>query len=153
MAELKSELLFEISADLETAQEIGATPHGTRRIISVTGGSFAGPKLKGEVLPGGGDWLVVRPDGAFELDVRATLRTDDGHLIYTYYRGMLHAPPEIMQRMRQGERDIDPSEYYFRTTPVFETGSEKYDWLNRIVSVGIGRRTATGVAYTVYAIL
>ncbi len=153
MAELKSELLFESSADLEAAQEIGATPHGTRRIISVTGGSFAGPKLQGEVLPGGGDWLLVRPDGAFELDVRATLRTDDGHLIYTYYRGILHAPPEIMQRMRQGERDIDPSEYYFRTTPVFETGSEQYDWLNRIVSVGIGRRTATGVAYTVYAIL
>lgn len=153
MADLKSELLFEISADLEAAQEIGTTPHGTRRIVYVTGGSFTGPRLKGEVLPGGGDWVRDRPDNAFELDVRITLRTDDDHLIYTSYRGILYAQPDIMQRMRQGERDIDPSEYYFRTTPVFETGSEKYDWLNRIVSVGIGRRTATGVAYTVYAIL
>ena len=153
MADVKTALLFETSADLDIPQDIGATPHGTRRIISVTGGSFAGPKPQGEVLPGGGDWLVVRPDGACELDVRATLRTDDGHLIYTSYRGMLHAPPEIMQRMRQGERDIDPSEYYCRTTPVFETGSEKYDWLNRIISVGVGRFTQTGVAYTMYAIL
>ena len=153
MADLKSELLFEIRADLEPAQEIGTTPHGTRRIIYVTGGSFEGPRLKGEVLPGGGDWLLVRPDGASELDVRATCRTDDGHLIYPYYRGILHAPPEIMERMRQGERNIDPSEYYFRTTPVFETGSEKYAWLNRIVAVGVGERTQTGVAYTVYEIL
>ena len=105
------------------------------------------------LLPGGGDWLLVRPDGASELDVRATLRTDDGHLIYMYYRGILSRPPAVMERMRQGERDIDPSEYYFRTTPVFETGSEKYDWLNRINSVGVGRFTQSGVAYTVYAIL
>ena len=88
-----------------------------------------------------------------QLDVRATARTDDGHLIYIWYRGIMHAPPEILERMIQGERDIDPSEYYFRTTPVFETGSEKYRWLNRIVAVGVGRRTETGVAYTVYEIL
>jgi len=65
----------------------------------------------------------------------------------------MHAPPEVLGRMLEGERDIDPSEYYFRTTPVFETGSEKYGWLNRIISVGVGRRTETGVAYTVYEIL
>ncbi len=155
MAELKSELLFETSADLDATsrQELANTPHGTRRIVSAPRGVFAGPKLQGVLLPGGGDWLLVRPDGASELDVRATLQTDDGHLIYMYYRGILSRPPAVTERMRQGERDIDPSEYYFRTTPVFETGSEKYDWLNRIVSVGIGRRTATGVAYTVYAIL
>ena len=72
MADLKSELLFEISADLEIPQAIGTTPHGTRRIVPVTGGSFAGPKLKGEVLPGGGDWVLTRPDNARELDVRIT---------------------------------------------------------------------------------
>ncbi len=89
-----------------------------------------------------------------------TLKTDflcdlsaDGYLVYVYYRGILHAPPDIMQRMRQGERDIDPSRYYFRTTPVFETASEKHGWLNRIVAVGVGRRTQTGVAYSVYEIL
>jgi hypothetical protein len=113
MADLKSELLFEMSADLDATsrQELAHTPHGTRRIVSGPGGVFEGPKLKGVLLPGGGDWLLVRPDGASELDVRTTLQTDDGHLIYMSYRGILYRPPAVMERMRQGERDIDPSEY------------------------------------------
>ena len=152
MAELKSELLCELSVDLEEPQDMGATPHGVRRIYRVKGGTFAGPKLKGEVLPGGGDWLLLRPDGAGELDVRATMRTDDGHLIYTYYRGILAASPEVGQRILQGET-LDPSQYYFRTAPCFETASEKYGWLNRIVAVGIGKLAPNWVGYTVYAIL
>jgi len=152
MAELKTELLYEVSVDLEEPQEVGATPHGVRRVYCVKGGTFEGPKLKGEVLPGGGDWFLFRPDGAGELDVRATVRTDDGHLIYTYYRGILHAPPEVMQRILAGEA-VDPSEYYFRTAPYFETASEKYGWLNRIVAVGVGRVIPNGVSYTVYAVL
>ena len=151
MAELKTELLYEMSVDLEDAQEIGATPHGVRRIYYVKGGTFEGPKAKGQVLPGGGDWLLLRPDGAGELDVRATARTDDGHLIYAYYRGIIQASPEVAQRMIRGET-VDPSEYYFRTTPVYETGSEKYGWLNRIVAVAVGRIKPNWVGYTVYAI-
>jgi hypothetical protein len=154
MAGVNTEFLFEVTADLErdTVQELSGTPRGVRRILYVRGGSFAGPKLKGEVLPGGGDWLLVRPDGVREVDVRSTLRTDDGHLIYVTYRGIIHSSPEVTQRMAQGEV-VDPSEYYFRTAPFFETGSEKYAWLNRLVGIGIGRRTATGVGYAVYAIL
>lgn len=152
MADLKTELLAEVSVDLEEAQNVGATPHGNRQIFLVKGGTFEGPKLKGEVLPGGGDWFLLRPDGAGELDVRGTMRTDDGHLIYIYYRGIMHASPEVTQRMLQGEA-VDPSEYYFRTAPVFETASEKYGWLNRIVAVGVGRLAPNWVGYTVYAIL
>lgn len=100
----------------------------------------------------GADWLFIRSDGAREIDARITLRTDDGHLIYMYYQGIFQIAPETMQRILQGEA-VDPSEYYFRTTPVFETGSETYGWLNRIIAVGIGRRTPTGVGYTVYAIV
>jgi hypothetical protein len=81
------------------------------------------------------------------------METDDGHLIYVHYRGIMHAPPAICQRLLQGERDIDPSLYYFRIAPTFETGSEKYAWLNKLVSVGIGRRTPTGVSYCIYAVL
>src|SRR5437016_2046721 len=125
MDTLQAEFLCQVNADLEAPQQIGTTPHGTRRIIYVKGGYFEGPKLKGTVLPGGGDWLLVRPDGASELDIRGTLRTDDGHLIYVQYRGIIYAPPAIQQRFQQGERDIDPALYYFRTTPTFETGSEK----------------------------
>jgi hypothetical protein len=152
MAPLYTEFLYEVSVDLETPQNVGATPHGNRQIFYVKGGTFEGPKLKGEVLPGGGDWFMFRPDGAGELDVRATVRTDDGHLIYTYYRGILDAPPGVLQRIAAGE-PVDPSEYYFRTAPCFETASEKYGWLNRIVAVGVGRVKPNWVGYTVYAVL
>ena len=155
MADLKSELLFEMRADIDAtrSQELANTPRGTRRIFSAASGSFEGPKLKGVFLPGGGDWLLVRPDGANELDVRSTLQTDDGHLIYMSYRGILYQPPAAVEPRREGAGEIDTPEHYFRTTPVFETGAEKYDWLNRIISVGVGRFTQTGVAFTVYAIL
>jgi hypothetical protein len=154
MAGLQTELLIEmrVDLDLDKVQEVGATPHGTRVIGYIKGGTFAGPKLQGEVLPGGGDWLLIRPDGARELNIRETLRTDDGHLIYMSGQGIALLSPELLQRISRGET-VDPSAYYFRTTPVFETGSEKYGWLNRIVAVGIGTRLPTGVAQTVYAIL
>jgi len=104
------------------------------------------------VLPGGGDWLCIRPDGAQELDVRITLRTDDGHLIYMSYRGFIIESPEVMQRRTRGEA-VDPSETYWRTTHVFETGSEKYGWLNQIVAVGVGGGPPGVVEYTVYSVL
>lgn len=152
MAGLVTEVLFEMSLALESIQAVGATPNGDRRIRYVKGGSFAGPKLQGEVLPGGGDWLLLRPDGARTLDVRLTLRTDDGHLIYLASRGILHVPPAVFQRIAAGE-EVDPSEYYFRAAPFFETASEKLDWLNRIVAVSVGRMTATAAVQTIYAIL
>jgi hypothetical protein len=131
---------------------VGVGPEGHRRIFVVKGGHFAGPRLKGEVLPGGGDWTLGRADGSSRLDVRITLRTDDGALIYAHYHGVLYGPPDVMRRLRQGE-PVDPGEYYFRTVPLFETAAAKYAWLNGVVAVGIGRRTPTGVSYTVYGLL
>jgi hypothetical protein len=139
------------SGQPESAQLIGKTPQGDRRIVPVVGGSFSGPQLKGQVLAGGGDWTLFRKDGAAQLDVRATLRTDDGVLIYVSYRGVSIIPPEVRQRIMGGE-DVDPAMYYFPTTPYFETASEKYSWLNKLVTVGIGKRTATSVIYSIYAI-
>ena len=131
--------------------DLGPTPLGRRRIVRVTGGRFHGPKLRGTVLPGGGDWLVERQDGTRVLDVRITLKTDDGDLIYAHYPGLFHGSPEVMHRLARGEM-VDTSEYYFQTAPLFETASGTYDWLNRVLAVGIGRRTAGQVSYTVYAI-
>ncbi|HLZ20469.1 MAG TPA: DUF3237 domain-containing protein [Smithellaceae bacterium] len=150
--ELKTEFLCEMKITVGKTRNLGDTPHGNRRIVPVTGGTFTGEKLKGEVLPGGADWLCIRPDGATELDVRITLRTDDGHLVYVSYRGIIHVPPAVQQRIDRGEA-VDPSEIYFRSTPVFETGSEKYGWLNRIIAVGAGRRTSAGIEYAVFAVL
>jgi len=145
------ELLYTIIMDAEI-QDIGMTPWGHRRVVVVKGGTFEGPKLKGTVLPGGGDWLVERADGSRALDVRITLRTDDGALIYAHYSGRFHSEPAVTQRLLRGD-PVDPAEYYFRTAPFFETASSKYDWLNRIMAVGIGTRAPTMVSYTVYAIL
>jgi len=103
------------------------------------------------VLPGGGDWILERSDGSRQLDVRITLRTDDGQLIYAAYGGIFHGAPDVMRRILAGE-PVEPSEYYFRVSPRFETASERYAWLNRIVAIGVGRRTRTQVAYTVYAV-
>jgi len=152
MADLVTELLFEISVTLEPPLVVGATPNGDRRIRLISGGRFAGPKLQGEILPGGGDWLLLRPDGARTLDVRLTLRTDDGDLIYAVSRGILDISPENYQRIAAGE-EVDPAQYYFRTTPLFETAAEKLDWLNRVVAVSVGRMTKTTVVQTIYAVL
>jgi len=132
--ELKSEFLCELIGEMGESQVIGNGPRGVRRIATVIGGKIEGPKIKGELLPFGADWLVLRPDGAWELDVRITIRTDDNELIYAYYRGVIDASPEVWERRANGEI-VDPTEYYFRSTPVFETGSEKYKWLNKIICV------------------
>jgi hypothetical protein len=151
--ELRYELLYDIGFDLEPALEVGPTPY-ERRIVYITGGTFSGPRLKGRVLRGGGDWLVVRPDGRANLDVRACLETDDGAIIYTYYGGRLVVPSELLPlwRDREASATIDPARYYFRIAPVYETAAENYAWLNDVVAVGVGRRTAAGVAYRVFEI-
>lgn len=132
-------------------QEVGATPHGGRRIARVTGGTVEG-RVSGRILDGGGDWLLARPDGSTTLDVRLTIEADDGALIYVSYRGVRHGPPEVMQRLAAGER-VDPGSYYFRIAPSFETASEKYGWLNRIVAVGTGDRRPEGPVYDVFEVL
>ncbi len=150
---IKTKHLFTMPVEVETPlQMIGRTPIGERRIAKVTGGSFAGPELQGTILPGGGDWLLLRADGTLQLDVRVTLKTEDDALIYMTYRGFRHGPAEVMERLNKGE-EVDASEYYFRVAPFFETAAEKYDWLNRIVTVGTGHRLPTGPVYEIYQIL
>lgn len=152
MSNLTSEFLFEMSIDIDTPQPIGATPTGKRYIAYVREGRFDGPRMGGRVLPGGGDWVLVRSDRVFQLDVRITLETDDGALIYTTYRGARHGSADVMRRIAAGEL-VRAHEYYFRTTPYFETGSERYAWLNGIVAVGIGQDRPGGVTYQVHQIL
>ena len=94
--------------------DVGATPSGRRRVVRVTGGSFAGPKLRGTVLPGGGDRLIERADGAWALDVRITLRTDDGALIYAYYLGLFHAERGVFERIAAGQA-VDPKSMHGST--------------------------------------
>ncbi len=152
MPELQSEYLFTITVTVEELHDFGVTPFGLRHVDLLGGGTFEGPRLRGAVVPGGMDQKIIRSDGAMTPNVRLVLRTDDDALIYMYYTGVRHGSPEVMQRIADGET-VDPSEYYLRNAPFFETASPKYDWLNRIVSVGVGRRMPDHAAYDVFEIL
>lgn len=150
-AEPSLRLLYTLKVKLGSPQVVGDGPYGLRRIIPIEGGTFEGPRLSGRVLPGGADWQFIRPDGIAELDARYTLETDDGALIYVSNPGIRRGPKEVMERLARGEK-CDPGEYYFRTRPVFETGSPKYQWLHGIVGVGVGERLPDEVIITKYEI-
>lgn len=152
MAEIETEMLFRATLDVASVHDLGATPFGARRIAEVTGGSFEGPRMRGRVMGGGGDWLLMRNDGILQLDVRIILETDDGALVYMTYRGLRHGPEAVMKRLNAGE-EVAPSEYYFRTAPFFETSAPAYAWLNGIVSVAKGHRMPTGPVYEVHQVL
>jgi Protein of unknown function (DUF3237) len=145
--------LFTLTLQVPSIRDLGVTPWGARKIAQVTGGQFQGDRIKGTVHAGpGGDWLLLRNDGVLSLDVRITLETDDGHLIYMSYKGMRHGPKDVIDALNRGEK-VDPSQYYFRMVPQFETSSEKYSWINRLVAVASGQREASGPIYTVYEVL
>jgi hypothetical protein len=101
----------------------------------------------------GGDWILNRTDGVTQLDVRLTMQTDDGALIYMTYKGLRHGPADVMAKLAAGET-VDPSLLYFRTAPFFETAADgKYAWMNKAVFVATGRREPSGPIYRVFQVL
>jgi hypothetical protein len=149
---IKTEFAFKAEITLDKVLELGNTQHGNRRIIPITGGSFEGPQIQGTILPGGADWQIIRTDSVAELEARYTLQTSDNALIYVLNRGYRHGPPEVMQRLSKGE-PVDPKEYYFRATPVFETSAENYKWLTRYIFIATGERRADRVILDFYKLL
>ena len=148
---MRLEPLLRAEITLATPQELGDTPHGRRRVVAITGGSFRGERLSGRVLPGGADWQLIRADGVAELDARYTLETDDRALIYVRNFGYRHGPADVIRRLAAGE-PVEPSLYYMRTTPRFETGAERYRWLNGLICVASGARRAAAVELEVFAV-
>ena len=149
---MKLEPLLRAEITLAPPQELGGTPLGRRRVIPITGGSFRGEKLSGRVLPGGADWQLIRADGVAELDARYTLETTDHALIYVRNFGYRHGPADVIQKLAAGE-PVDPSRYYMRTTPRFETSAERYRWLNGVICVGTGARRAAAVELEFFEVL
>ena len=145
----KLEYLMTYRADLKPPVDVGAGPAGARQIFDVTGGSFEGPTLRGKLLPSGADWLLMGSDGVGRLDVRGTFETDDGAHIYVQYHGILRINEAVQQALAQG-RETQYGDSYFFTQPRFETGDERYAWLNSIVAVGEGRTLPGAVEYRVY---
>ena len=144
------ELLARVRVDVDTPQSVGRTLVGDRRIVGILGGEVDGPQLRGRVLPGGADWQLVN-NAASLLEARYTVETDDGALVYVRNFGIRHGPPAVLERIQRGD-PVDPAEYYFRSTPRFECGDPRYDWLNRIVAVGSGARLANEVLLDVYVV-
>jgi len=149
---MDSRFLMTVQVKVGGLQKIGAVPHGTRATAIITDGHFEGPRLRGKVLPGSGDWTLLRADSVLELDLRLTLETDDGVLIHMTSFGLRHGPPDVIAALGRGEK-VDPSAYYFRTTPRFETSHPKYTFLNRLIAVSSGERRPEGPIYTIDEIL
>jgi hypothetical protein len=144
--------IYRLEADVDTPIDIGDTPQGHRRIVALTGGRAEGPDFHAELLASGGaDWQIVRPSGSSIADIRYTLRTDSGALLYVQSDGVRHGKPEVLARLATGA-DVDPSEYMFRTTVSIETSAPELAWLNDGVFIAVGARRPSGVAYDVYLV-
>ena len=148
---LPVEHLFDMHVDLAPPQPI-TTHLGTRMTFIARGGVIEGPKLQGQILPGGGDWLLVGSDRVGRVDVRATIRTDDNALIHYESRGIIKIPADGLQRLAAGEV-LPFEETYVRTTPKFETADERYGWLSEVVAVGYNILSPNHIDYRVYKVL
>jgi hypothetical protein len=140
MPELNLDFAFTVRATLEQPIVVGQAPDGLRRFVPITGGSFSGPLLTGKVVPGSGDWQIVRSDGALNAEARYTLETEDGVRVSVTNRGIRHAPPDVMARLTRGEL-VAPTDYYFRTAATFEAPvGSAHEWLNRTLFVATAER-------------
>ena len=154
MTELRVRPLFTLLLDVAPPINVGKTPGVDRRVGVITGGRFEGERLRGTLFPGGGsDWQAIRPgDGAFMLNVRIVLKTDDDAIISMSYTGIRHGPKEVLDRIARGEV-VKATDYYLRISASFETASEKYGWLNNIISIGVGHRLPEGPIYQMFEVL
>jgi hypothetical protein len=144
--------VYRLEAAVARPLDLGDTAQGHRRIVPLTGGIFTGAEINGKLLPGASaDWQTVLPDGTALGDIRYTLETDAGDLLYVQSRGVRHGPAEVLARLGRGE-DVDASEYIFRTTTQIETAAPELDWLNKGVFISVAGRQATGVIYETYLV-
>jgi hypothetical protein len=150
-AEIATTFLFDLVAELEARIDLGSGPLGRRMFDRVGRGTFAGPRLRGEVLPGSGDPLLRRADGVAVIDARALLRTDDGAHILMTYTGRAVVPPPVLAQLNDPHtrHTVDPSAYSIWAAPLFETGDDRYTWLNAVVGVASAQLTENGVRWRV----
>jgi hypothetical protein len=143
--------LYTSEFDLGPPVDAGLTGKGLRRMIPITGGKFEGPRFSGTVLPGGADWQLVRMDGVVEVEAKYVMQAETGAKVVVKNTGILKAPGAVLGALAVGEVP-DPSSYYFRTRPTFETGDEGLAWLNRTVALGVAEIGRDQVVVTVYRV-
>ena len=151
--ELRLAFAFEVRADIGPSEHVGSGAGDVLDFTPITGGTVDGPRLRGVLVPGGGDWSIRRGPTVYELDARYLIRAEDGALIdivnHGYYRT---ATAEAMERAEAGA-DVDPSEVYFRTSPVFRTDAPQHRWLAETVFIGLARDEAGQVCIRFYEVL
>jgi len=144
---------FEVRVDTGSGEHVGHGGGDSLEFVPIAGGTVEGPRLRGTVLPGGGDWSVRRGPTVYELDARYLLRAEDGALIDIVNRGYYRTETaEAMARMEAGE-ELDAAEVYFRTSPVFRTDAPQYRWLAETVFVGLARDEAGQICIRFYEVL
>jgi hypothetical protein len=145
-------LAYRLEASLGEPLDLGDVAQGHRRIVPLTGGTFTGPELSGKLLPGASaDWQILLADGTALGDIRYTLQTDGGDLLYVRSRSIRHGSAEVLARLARGE-DVDAGEYTFRASTRIEVAAPQLDWLNKGVFVSVGGRRAAGVIYETYLV-
>ena len=144
--------IYRLEAALGEPLDLGDAAQGRRRVVALTGGTFTGPELNGRLLPGASaDWQILLPDGTALADLRYTLQTDGGDLLYVQARGVRHGSAEVLARLARGET-VDASEYTFRTSTWIETTAPDLDWLSKGVFISVGGRQPAGVIYETYLV-
>jgi hypothetical protein len=144
--------VYRLEATLGEPLDLGDLAQGRRRIVPLSGGTFTGHELNGTLLPGSSaDWQIVLPDGTAIGDIRYTLQTDDGDLLYVQSRSVRHGSPDMLARLARGD-DVDASEYTFRTATQIETAAPRLDWLNKGVFISVGGRKPGAVIYETYLV-
>jgi Protein of unknown function (DUF3237) len=153
LPQIRTEYVFTARVSVTAARVLSSGPEGLRRYVPITGGAVDGPSLKGEVLAGGGDSQLVRPDGVFELEARYVIRTWDGVDFGVLNRGLRHGPADVMARLAQGQ-PVAPHEYYCRTAPRFDVPADSpYQWLNRAIFIANVERLPDVVVVHVHQVL
>lgn len=145
------ELLMQLAVDVGEVVTMGEGPLGERRVVGILGGTFEGPALGGEILPGA-DWQLARSDGVLEIDARYALRERTGGTVQVLSQGYRHGPAEVLAALGRGEA-VDPASYFFRTVMRFETGAPHLAWLNRTIAVATGERRARQVLLKAFALI
>jgi hypothetical protein len=144
--------VYRLEATVGEPLDLGDLAQGRKRIVPLTSGTFAGPELNGTLLPGSSaDWQVVLPDGTALGDIRCTLQTDEGDLLYVQSRSVRHGSADVLARLARGE-DVDASEYTFRTSTQIETAAPRLEWLNKGVFISVGGRRPGAVVYETYLV-